>query len=243
MTKEELIKLVEDEITVSGQLKLNVSRDEIGRLIEMEKKYVYRDWPFTTELKHAVMHPGAFRTEEFRQSRTIQLPECVWGIQEFCEIKDGMRMFGINDPDLRLERVMASDLWLSPFSSDVITTRTVSYSWFDLSRSFTLTDIQFNFNINTHRIKVIGHEPYAPVLIRAWVAIDDANLYDDYWFQRWIIARCKTQLHRILKTFEYTAIGGVSITSMLGEQGKQEQDEIKEYMKNNTQPDWFLMFA
>ena len=51
------------------------------------------------------------------------------------------------------------------------------------------------------------------------------------------------QLHRVLKTFEYTAVGGIPITSMLGEQGKQECDEIKEYMKNNTQPDWFLMFS
>lgn len=242
MTKEELIDLVENEITVSGQLKLSVNKNEISRIIDMEKRYVYRDWPFTTELKHAVMNPAAFRTPEFNASRTIQLPDCVWGIQEFCEIKDGMRLFGINDPDLRLERVMASDLWLSPFSSDVITSRTISYSWFDLARSFTLTDIQFNFNFNTHRIKVIGHNPLSPVLIRAWVAIDEGNLYEDYYFQRWIIARCKMQLHRVLKTFEYTTIGNVSITSMLYDQGKQELDEIKEYMKNNTQPDWFLMF-
>lgn len=243
MTKEELIDLVDQELSVSGKIKLSVSREEISRIIDMEKRYVYRDWPFTTELKCAVMSPAAFRTDEFRSSRTIQLPDCVWGIQEFCEIKDGMRMFGINDPDLRLERVMASDLWLSPFSSDVITSRTVSYSWFDLARSFTLTDIQFNFNLNTHRIVVIGHEPYAPVLIRAWVGIDEGNLYEDIYFQRWIIARCKMQLHRVLKTFEYTAVGGIPITSMLGEQGKQECDEIKEYMKNNTQPDWFLMFS
>lgn len=242
MTKEELIDLVDREISVSGQLKLNVSHEEIDRIIDMEKRYVYRDWPFTTELKHAVMNPAAFRTPEFNASRTIQLPDCVWGIQEFCEIKDGMRLFGINDPDLRLERVMASDLWLSPFSSDVITSRTISYSWFDLARSFTLTDIQFNFNINTHRIKVLGHNPLSPVLIRAWVAIDEGNLYEDYYFQKLIIARCKMQLHRVLKTFEYTTIGNVSITSMLYDQGKQELDEIKEYMKNNTQPDWFLMF-
>lgn len=242
MTKEELIDLVDREISVSGQLKLNVSKEEISRIIDMEKRYVYRDWPFTTELKHAVMNPAAFRTPEFNASRTIQLPECVWGIQEFCEIKDGMRLFGINDPDLRLERVMASDLWLSPFSSDVITSRTISYSWFDLARSFTLTDIQFNFNLNTHRIKVLGHNPLSPVLIRAWVAIDEGDLYNDYYFQKLIIAKCKMQLHRILKTFEYTTIGNISITSMLYDQGKQELDEIKEYMKNNTQPDWFLMF-
>lgn len=242
MTKEDLIQLVSDDLTVSGTLNIKVSDQEIGRIIDVEKKYVCRDWPQMVELKHAIMHPTAFRTPEFRQSRTIQLPDCVYGIQEFREVKDGWRMFGINDPDLRLERVMGSDLWLSPFSSDVITSRTISYSWFDLTRSFSLVDIGFRFNINTHRITVIGHDPVAPVLIRAWVSIDDADIYEDYYFQRWVIARCKTQLHRVLKTFETTVIGGTNITTMYGDQGKQEMDEIKEYIKGITQPDWFLMF-
>lgn len=242
MTKEELIQLISDDLTASGQLKLDLNKEEISRIIDVEKKMMFRDWRDMVELKCAVMNPQVFRTEEFKASRTIQLPECVYGIDEFREIKDGSRLFGINDPDLRLERVMGSDLWLSPFSSDVITSRTVSYSWFDLARSFTLTDIQFRFNINTHRINIIGHDPIAPVLIRAFVAIDDADLYEDYYAQRWFIAKCKCQMHRVLKTFEYNVIGGVSITSMYGEQGQAELDSIKEYMKGQDQPDWFLMF-
>lgn len=193
MIKSELIKLISDELTASGTIPLNLNEDEISRIIDFEKEMVHRDWRDTVELKYAIMNPSVFRTTEFRQSRTIQLPSCVYGIDEFREIKDGGRLFGINDPDLRLERVMGSDLWLSPFSSDVITTRTVSYSWFDLARSFTLTAIQFRFNINTHRINVIGHDPVAPVLIRAYVAIDDGELYEDSYFQRWCIARCKCQ--------------------------------------------------
>ena len=138
---------------------------------------------------------------------------------------------------------MGSDLWLSPFSSDVITTRTISYSWFDLARSFTLIDIQFRFNINTHRINVIGHDPIAPVVIRAYIAIDDADLFEDYYFQRWCIAKCKCQMHRILKTFEYNVIGGVNITSMYGEQGTQELNDIKEYQKGQDPPDYFISFS
>lgn len=241
MTKEDLVKFISDDLTVSGSLKVTVNENEISRIIDAEKTMAIRDWPYTCELKYAVMTPYAFRTPEFRQSRTIQLPECVIGIKEFREIRDGSRLFGINDPDLRLERVMGSDLWLSPFSSDVITTRTISYSWFDLAQSFTLTAIQFNFNLNTHRLTVLGHDPKAPVLIQAWVAIDDGDLYEDYYFQRWCIARCKSQLHRVLKTFEYTTIGGVTITSLYGDQGKAEMDEIKEYMKGQTNPDWFIM--
>ena len=242
MTKEELVQLVTDDLTVSGSLSLNLNTKEIERIIDVEKNWFHREYRQCVEPKCAVMNPWAFRTDAFRKSRSIQLPECVWGIDEFREIRDGGRLFGLNDPDLRMERVMGSDLWLSPFSSDVITTRTVSYSWFDLARSFTLTDIQFTFNQNTHRIYVKGHDPIAPVFIRALVAIDDGDLYEDYYFQRWVIARCKMQMHRVLKTFEYVTIGGVNITSMYGEQGKEEMTELKETISKLDMPDWFLMF-
>lgn len=242
MTKQELIKLIVDDLTVSGSLKLSLNEDEISRIIDVEKNMAYRDWRDAVELKMAVMSPAAFRTEEFKKSRTIQMSDCVWGIHELREIKDGQRLFGIADPDLNMDRIMASDLWLSPFDSTTITTRSISYSWYDLARSFTLIDLSFRFNINTHRLFVYGHEPQAPVYIRAYVGIEESALYDDYYFQRWCIAKSKQQIHRVLKTFEYTTIGGVNITSMYGEQGDKEIQEIKEYIKGQDQPDWFLMF-
>ena len=182
MTREDFIKNIVDEITISGTLNVTVKTKEIERIIDNEKRNVFRNWRDTVELRYGIIPVNQFRTPEFRKSRTIQFPDCVWGIEEFREIRDGSRLFGINDPDLSMERVMGSDLWLSPFSSDVITTRTVSYSWFDLARSFTLKDIQFHFNLNTKRVQVIGHEPLAPVLCRVSVQIEDAALYDDYMF-------------------------------------------------------------
>lgn len=242
MTEQELIDFITSDLTVGGQLQLNLNIDEMKRIIKAEKEMAHRDWRDAVELKHAIMNPAAFRTAEFKASRTIQLPDCVYGIDEFREIKDGSRLFGVADPDLNFDRLMGSDLWLSPFSSDVLVSRTISYSWFDLARSFTLIDIQFKFNINTKRIYVIGHDPLAPVYIRAFVAIEDADLYSDYYFQRWCIARCKMQMHRLLKTFEYVTVGGVNITSMYGDQGKEECDSIKEYMKGQDTADWFLEF-
>lgn len=241
MTKQELIKLIKQDLSVSDSLEIDLNDKEIDRIIEQEKKHVHRDWRDAVELKYAVMYPEAFRTPEYKKSRTIQFPDCVFGIDEFREIKDGSRMFGINDPDLNLDRIMGSDLWLSPFSSDVITSRTISYSWYDLARSFTLIDIRFKFNINTHRMQVIGHEPYSPVLVRAFVAIDDGDLYEDYYFQRWVTAKCKLSINRILKTFETTLIGGVSISTIFKEEGDKEIESIEAYIKENDKPDWFIM--
>ena len=184
MTRQEFIQNIVDEITISGSLKVTVKTEEIERIIDNEKRNVFRNWRDTVELRYGIIPLTQFRTPEFRQSRTIQFPDCVWGIEEFREIRDGSRLFGINDPDLSMERVMGSDLWLSPFSSDVITTRTVSYSWFDLARSFTLKDINFNFNLNTKRVHIIGHDPIAPVICRVYTQIEDSALYDDYYLGR-----------------------------------------------------------
>ena len=243
MTKDELVQSVVDELTASGSLNISLKTEEISRIIDVEKKYVFREWRDTVELKYGVIRTESFKTPEFRSSRTIQLPDCVWGVREFREIKDSARLFGINDPDLNFDRVMNSDLYLAgPFMSDIITSRIVSYSFFDLARSFTLYDVNFDFNLNTKRLKVIGHDPLNPVLIQVYMQIEDSALYNDYYFQRWIIARCKRQFHRVLKTFEYNLVGGVNITSMYEEQGKSEMDEIKETIDKRNQPDWFLMF-
>ena len=242
MTREDFIQNIVDEITISGSLNVTVKTKEIERIIDNEKRNVFRNWRDTVEPRYGIIPVSQFRTPEFRQSRTIQFPDCVWGIEEFREIKDGSRLFGINDPDLSMERVMGSDLWLSPFSSDVITTRTISYSWFDLARSFTLKDIQFNFNINTKRVQVIGHDPIAPVLCRVFVQIEDAALYDDYMFLKLCIGKTMIQIHRVLKTFEVTLVGGVSIGQYFMELGKEYLNEVNEYIKGQQNPDWFLMF-
>ena len=242
MTKDEFIQNIVDELTISGSLNVQVNTKEIERIINNEKRKVFRDWRDTVQLSVGVIPVERFRTPEFRTSRTIQMPDCVWGIQEFREIKDGSRLFGINDPDLRMERVFGSDLWLSPFSSDVIATRTISYSWFDLARSFTLVDINFDFNINTKKVIVLGHDPIAPVLCRVFTQIPDDKLFDDYYFYKLIAGRAMTQTHRVLKTFEVTLVGGVQIGQYFMEIGKEYLDEVKEYIKNQQNPDWFIMF-
>lgn len=241
MTKAELVEIINQDITISGSMDLNVSKKEIERIVEQEKRYAYRKWRDAVEVQYAIMNPAAFQTKDFKSSRSIQLPECVWGINEFSEVKDGARFFGINDMDLTMDKVFGSDLFLSPFSSDIIATRTITWSWYDLAKSFTLTKIQFRFNQNTHRITVVGRTPNHPVVIQAYVGIPEEQLYEDYYFQRLCIARCKMQLHRLLKTFDYQVVGGITVISTLQDEGKTEYDSIVELKLKDDPADWFLM--
>lgn len=241
MTRKELIDFINDDITISGAMPLNIPEKEIDRIITQEERLVYKKWRDSCELQYSIMKPSAFQSQEFLASRTIQLPSCVWGINAFREIKDGTRFFGLSDMDLSMEKVFGSDLFLSPFSSDVIATRTVTWSWYDLAKTFTLMDIQFKFNQNTHRISVAGRTPRFPVLIQAYVGIPEEDLFEDYYFQRACICRTKMQLHRMLKTFDYQVIGGITIVNTLADEGKTEYDSIQEEKLKQDPADWFLM--
>ena len=121
MTRQEFVQFISDDLTASGSIPVNLNTKEIERIIDAEKEWVFREWRDSFEEKWTVLPPQTFNTPEFKASRTIQLPDCVLAIKEFREIKDGGRLFGISDPEFSMDRVMAADLWLSPFSSDTIT--------------------------------------------------------------------------------------------------------------------------
>ena len=72
MTREDFIQNIVDEITISGSLNVTVKTKEIERIIDNEKRNVFRNWRDTVELRTGFIPVSQFRTPEFRQSRTIQ---------------------------------------------------------------------------------------------------------------------------------------------------------------------------
>ena len=125
MTKAELIKEVQDALTASCALPYSPPDAEIDRIINVEMKWLYREYRTLWQDQIYLLNKRFYQTPEWRATRTFQLPECVVGIKQVTENTSGSRVFGINDPDLNFDRLMASDLYLTPLSSDQITYRTI----------------------------------------------------------------------------------------------------------------------
>lgn len=243
MTKSEFIKAVDDEITASCSIPVSVPSKEIERILGKEVEWLYREYRHAHEDGWYVLDRKYFLTSEFKQTRTIQLPDCVLGIKMLYELTSGHRVFGINDPDLSFDRLMASDLFLTPMSSDQITYRTIQWSFWDLARQFNLRDVQHDFNINTKRLKIIGRDPDQSLWISTLNKIPEEDMYSDPFVLEWIAAKAKIQLSRILGLFNYTLIGGVQINyAAIAEEGRTKITELTEQMKKEDTPDWFLMF-
>lgn len=244
MTKEQLVKEVRDEITASCALPYSPQDTEIERIIDLEMRWLYREYRELVQDRIYVLNRKYFQTEEWRNTRTFQLPDCIQGVKKVIEMTGGSRVFGINDPDLSFDRLMASDLYLTPLSSDQITYRTIQWSFWDLARSFNLQDINHDFNPNTHRLIITGRDPVQSLFVLALEEIPREDAYEDPVVIKWMIAKGKISLARIMGAFNYQLAGNVTINyEMWRTEGNEELSELKELIDGNNVPDWFMMFA
>ena len=217
---------------------------EIERLIDLEASWIYREYRDAVQDGWYILDKRYFGTPEWKRTRTFQLPDCTMAIKVCYEMTSGQRVFGINDPDMSFDRLMAADLYLTPLSSDQITYRTIQWSFWDLAKQFNLRDIQHHFSINTKRLIITGRDPVESLWLATLNKIPEEDLYDDPVFLKWIIARGKTQLARILGTFDYTLLGGIKINfSDIRSEGQDELKELKEKIKSDSPADFFLLFS
>ena len=243
MTKAELVNEIKGELTASCALPYSPSDKELERIIDKEMRFLFREYRELLQDKIYVLNSRYFKTREFLDTRTFQMNPCTEGIKKVIEMTDGNRVFGINDPDLSFDRLMASDLYLTPLSSDQIIYRTIQWSFWDLARSFNLRDINHDFNPNTHRLIITGRTPNDSLMIQAMDHIPLEDAYNDTIVLEWMIAKGKVSLARILGAFNYNLLGNVTINfEQWRQEGNEELERLREKIKGDDTPDWFMFF-
>jgi len=242
MTKSAFIDLIQNDLTASCSLPFSPKREEIERIIDVESKWLFREYRDAVRGNFYVLNKKWYQTKAYKDTRTFQLPECVMGIKFVYEMSGGSRIFGIHDPDLSFDRLLASDLWLSPMSSDQITYRTIQWSFWDMSRQFNLVEIQHSFNINTHRLVILGRDLVESLYMQTLDMIPYEEFYDDITVYQWILAKCKLSLAKILGYFNYQLLGNVTINyEQIRTEAKDEITTLKESIASANAPDWFYM--
>jgi hypothetical protein len=152
-------------------------------------------------------------------------------------------IYYLTDLECDAKQNMASDLYLTPLSSDQITYRTIQHSFWDLARAFNLRDINHKFNPNTHRLVITGRTPEESLFVLAMDHIPLEDAYEDPIVIKWMIAKSKLSLARILGAFNYQLLGNVTINfDQFRSEGNEELNELKEKIKGDDTPDWFIMF-
>ena len=234
--------MVTGEITASGSLPYSIPEREANRIIDQALNWFYVNYGPAVETQYYVIEKDWFRQPEFKKTRSLLLPDCVVTVFEVKEMQGGGRL-GSVDRDFSDNRLIASELFLSPFQSDDLVLRTAQYSYWDLTQAFILERIGFDYNRNTHRLKIVGRDPKKNVFLQTYAKIEENKLYDDWFFQRYITAQAKISLGRILGTFKFNLPGGIEVdASGITDEGTEELKEVKQRIDDENSPDWFFLF-
>lgn len=242
MTESQFIREVQAELTGSGSLPIVLEEVEIKRIIDQSSRWFYENWQTAVETDHYVIPKDQFNNPTFKKTRQIIMPDCVVSIYRFQEIS-GIGRLGNIDRDFAEDRLIASEIFLSSFHGDDLVMRTAQYQAFDLYKAYFLEQISYDFNANTHRLKVIGRDPKFDAYIQAYVKIPIEHLYDDYYFLRYVTGKSKLSLARILGMYPFPLPGNVTIdTGILRDEGNEEIAWVLERIDTETTADWFFQF-
>lgn len=241
MTIDELIEMTQDELTVSSGLPNSISTKEIERIIAVAERWFYINYKNAVEQDYYIVPQSYFLTEEFKNRRFIQMPDCVTNVIDVREIRGGSRI-GIVDRDITENKIIASEMYLNPMIGDDLVQRTAQYAYWDLTKAFFLDTVAFAFNQNTKRVKITGRDPRTNLIIRVMSKIPEDKLYNDDFFIRYVFARAKIQLGMMYSLYQYQLPGGVTINaSTFKDMGEKELQEIKDQINNENPPSWFLV--
>lgn len=163
-------------------------------------------------------------------------------VYKFQEI-NGVGRLGNIDRDFAEDRLIASEIFLSSFQGDDLVMRTAQYQAFDLYKAYFLEQIAYDFNANTHKLKVLGRDPKFDMYIQAYVKIPMDKLFDDYFFLRFVTGKSKLSLARILGMYPFPLPGNVTIdTSILRDEGNEDVTWVFDSIEAESVPDWFYQF-
>lgn len=237
MKVNQLIDSINNEITVDGQLPFTVPKRTIIRNIKEAKKWFYKNYELALEDGYLYIDLNA---HGFVCDNYIQLPneiKSVFGVHP-----TGQRMLG----DFSLEKMAISDYFKTRNGSGGgkldMSYYVATQIQIQQLQSILQKKVSFDYNENTHRLFIKGWRPNGGGLIlQAYHTIEDDMLFEDEIFFRYVVAKCKIALSRVIGTVTMPLMGGAQIDfSLIRDEGMDELEKIKEEVKQQRGVDYFF---
>ena len=245
-TIDELIDLVQNELTISCALPRTLPDANIRQIVETRAMpWFYRNYQYAVQKLYYFIHQDAFYTEDWTRYRFVQLPCEIQSISYLYEVRgDSLFQLGINTPNLSVNLGVTNQ----PYLSSYVTTigelgvyKTVLDNMSDMLNQLNKYTLKFQFNQLNHRLNILTNVKHN-VIIEGYANIPEENLFKDDLFFKYIVGYSKIQLGNMVGRYDWTLPGSVKINSAdLISQGKEEVKEVEEEVKGQSTSSWFVM--
>lgn len=253
-TIDELIDVVQGELTISCALPKLLPDLEIRRIIENKAApWFYQNYYYAVQKIYYYIDRRAFSTEEFTNYRYITLPCEIQTISWIYETRDtGMFNVGINAPNLSINMGVTNQ----PYLSSYVTTigelgvyKTLLDSFSDMLDILSKNTVKFQYNQMNNRLNILsggsntlsGHL-YESMIIEAYANVENEALFADPMFVTYTTGLAKQQLGNLMTRYNFNLPGGIQYNgdSLISE-GKEEVQRIIDDIKGQSNSSFIVM--
>ena len=245
-TIEEMVDLVQTELTISCALPKTLPDASVRQIIENRAlPYFYRWYQFAVQKLYYIIRKEAFFTEEFTRYRYVEVPCEIQTVTWLYEVRgDSLFQLGINTPNLSVNLGVTNQ----PYLSSYVTTigelglyKTLLDNMSDMMNQLNKYTLKHHFNQLNHRIHILTDVKH-DVVLEAYANIPRENLFKDDLFYKYCVGWSKVMLGNMVGRYTFTLPGGVTMNAGdLVSQGKEEVKEVEEEIKNQSNSSFFFM--
>jgi len=247
----QFIQRVQKEVTQSCALPFALPIDRIPEFIIQAAEWFWLNSDWCSEERMYVIKNSEFCKGGI--NKIVTLPHKIIGVHGVYRVQSQMRYGAMGD--FSLERMMMSSyanfggvgsvgggLMGNPgmvgYSLTDVVTSLYEVDTFNQTLNSSLT---YDYNIFSHQLVILGDLKWQDVLINCYVRCKIQDLYNNYYFFRFVVCLAKQALSSIYGRFEFKLPGGIQINySSLAEEGKDEMEKIEEWVQNHNGVAYFF---
>ena len=247
----QFITRVQQEVTQSCALPFALPVERIPEFILQAAQYFWQNCDFAVEERHYFVKNSDI-CKCSKLNKIVQLPQQIVGVHGVYKVQSALKYGAMGD--FSIERMMMSSYsmfggagtvgggmsigGLGYSLSDVI----VGMYEVDTFNQYLNAPLTYNYNPYSSKLVLLGDLGYSDLLLATMQRCKIQDLYNNYYFFRYVVCLCKRALGTIYGMYEFTLPGGVTINhANLADQASEEMDKIDEWIQNNRACDYFFM--
>lgn len=246
MTIEQLVDIVQADLTISGMFDKIIPDIEIIRLIREEAlDWFYKNYQYSKTKMFYRLDRNFIQTEVYHRTKYLIMPQ---------EIEDIVRIIKIDNPTLFRLGIQAPNLSINlgvtnqPFLTSFVTTagelgvyRSVISNFADQINKMTANTLRFHYNPISKRLALLTTID-TDLMLEVYSRLEEEELFDNVYFKQYIVGLSQIRMGQAVGRFNFNMPGNFQYNAAdMISQGQEKMTAVIERVRGETNSGWFIM--